>query len=161
MKHDSLISKFLLSNPFVRGIFEWFILVGTGICGLKFSWYNFSVFPVSNIFGGILILLAFLFHWWAEKDHKQAHENTDNIKFIVISGVYSKIRHPLYLSLIVLNIGIALSFGVLVSLFFVTLTIIHWVATSYFEEQKLKTKFPKEYTQYKQTVKWRMIPGIF
>lgn len=161
MKTNALTSKLLLSNPFKRGMVEWLILVVTGTCGLIFSWYNVSVFPVTNIFGGILILSAFLFHWWAERDHKQAHEKTDNIECIVMSGVYSKIRHPLYLSLIVFNIGIALSFGVLVTLLIALLTIFHWIATAYFEELKLEIKFKEDYTQYKQSVKRRMIPGIF
>ena len=161
MDKDSLTSKILLSNPFKRGIIEWIILVGSGILGLKFSWYNYSIFPVSNVLGGVLVLLAFLFHWLTEKDHKQAHEKTDNIQLIVTSGVYSKIRHPLYLSLIVLNIGIALLFGILVTLILVLLTVIHWIATSYVEEQKLELKFQEEYKQYKQTVRWRLIPGIF
>jgi hypothetical protein len=38
---------------------ELFILIGTGIGGLVFSWKKFSIFPASNILGGILILLAF------------------------------------------------------------------------------------------------------
>jgi Putative protein-S-isoprenylcysteine methyltransferase len=161
MKIESAISTFLLLNPFKRGMFEWFILVGTGICGLIFSWYNFSIFPFSNILGGFLILFAFLFHWWAEKGHKQAHEQADNIEKIVSSGVYSKIRHPLYLSLIVLNIGIALSFGILITLIIALLTVVHWAATSYKEEQILQNRFQDEYTQYKKSVRWRMIPGIF
>ncbi len=161
MKTKSMISTFLLLNPFKRGMFEWIILVGTGICGLKLSWHNFSIFPVSNIFGGFLVLFAFLFHWWAEKDHKQAHERSDSIEMIVNSGVYSKIRHPLYLSLIVLNLGIALSFGVLITLILALLTVIHWGATSYKEEQLLLQRFQDEYTQYKESVRWRMIPGIF
>jgi len=161
MKIESTITTFLLSNPLIRGLLEWLILVGSGILGLIFSWYNFSIFPVSNIFGGILILFAFLFHLWAEKDHKQAHEQTDNINKIVSSGVYSKIRHPLYLSLIVLNIGIALSFGVLITFIIALLTVVHWGATSYKEEQILQIRFQDEYTLYKKSVKWRMIPGIF
>jgi len=128
---------------------------------LIFSWYSFSIFPISNIIGGFLILFSFLFHWWAEKDHKQAHEHTDNIDKIITSGVYSKIRHPLYLSLIIINIGIALSFGVLITLIIALLTVIHWVATSFKEEQILQIKFQDGYTQYKKSVRWRMIPGIF
>ena len=161
MKTESTISAFLLLNPFKRCIAEWLILVGTGICGLIFSWYSFSIFPISNIIGGFLILFSFLFHWWAEKDHKQAHEHTDNIDKIITSGVYSKIRHPLYLSLIIINIGIALSFGVLITLIIALLTVIHWVATSFKEEQILQIKFQDGYTQYKKSVRWRMIPGIF
>ncbi len=161
MEKESLALKFFLSNPFKRGIIEWIILIGTGICGLVFSWKNFSIYPVSNVLGGFLILFAFLFHGWAEKNHKHAHERSENIEMIVNTGVYSKIRHPLYLSIIVLNIGIALSFGVLITLIIVLLTAIHWIATSYKEEQILLQRFQDEYLQYKKSVRWRMIPGIF
>ena len=161
MKTESKLSAFLLSNPLKRGVVEWIILVGTGICGLIFSWPRLSVFPVSNIIGGLIILFFFFFHWWAEKDHKQAHEQSDNIDKIITAGVYSRIRHPLYLSLVVLNIGIALLFGVLITLVIALLTAIHWVATSFKEEQILQFRFQDEYTQYKKSVRWRMIPGIF
>lgn len=161
MKNTSKISNFLLTNPFKRGLFEWFILISTGILGTILSWDSFSIFPYTNILGGILILLAFIFHGRAEKDHKQAHKKTDKIKKVVTSGVYSKIRHPLYISIIISNIGIALAFGVLITLLIVPLTVIHWVATSFKEEQMLQLKFRDEYAQYKESVPWRMIPGIF
>jgi protein-S-isoprenylcysteine O-methyltransferase Ste14 len=95
MKNGSKIESFLLSNPFHRGMVESFILVGSGICGLIFSWAKFSVSPASNILGGLLIFSALLFHRWAEKEHKQAHEKSENVSRIVNSGIYSKIRHPL------------------------------------------------------------------
>jgi protein-S-isoprenylcysteine O-methyltransferase Ste14 len=161
MKSKSIIDAFLLSNPFHRGMVEWLVLVGTGICGLVFSWPKFSIFPVSNILGGLLVFSAFVFHWWAEKEHKQAHERSEDIDTLVTSGVYAKIRHPLYVSLIFLNIGIALSFGVMITFIMALLTIIHWISTSLKEEEALVQKFPDEYSQYKLSVRWRMIPGIF
>jgi protein-S-isoprenylcysteine O-methyltransferase Ste14 len=161
VKSKSIIDTFLLSNPFHRGMVEWIILVGTGICGLVFSWTKFSVFPISNILGALLIISAFMFHWWAEKEHKQAHERSKNIDTIVTSGVYAKIRHPLYLSLIFLNIGIALAFGVIITFILALLTIIHWVLTGLKEEEALIKQFPDKYARYKQHVRWRMIPGVF
>jgi protein-S-isoprenylcysteine O-methyltransferase Ste14 len=161
MKSGSIIDSFLLSNPFHRGMVEWLILVGSGICGLVFSWAKFSIFPVSNILGGLLILSAFVFHMWTEKEHRQAHERSEDIDTLVTSGVYAKIRHPLYLSIIILNIGIALSFGVFLTFIMALLTIIHWIATSLKEEEVLLQKFPDAYNQYKISVRWRMIPGIF
>lgn len=161
MKSGSIIDSFLLSNPFHRGMVEWLILVGSGICGLVFSWAKFSIFPVSNILGGLLILSAFVFHLWTEKEHRQAHERSEDIDMLVTSGAYAKIRHPLYLSIIILNIGIALSFGVFLTFIMALLTIIHWIATSLKEEEVLLQKFPDAYNQYKISVRWRMIPGIF
>jgi len=161
VKTGSVIDAFLLSNPFPRVMVEWLILVGTGICGLVFSWARFSIPPVSNIIGGLLIICALVFHWWTEKEHRQAHEPTEDIDMIVTRGVYAKIRHPLYLSLIILNIGISLCFGILPTFILALLTILHWVATSLKEENALLKKFPEDYNQYKDAVKWRMVPGIF
>lgn len=161
MKIGSIIDDFLLSNPFYRGMVEWLILIGTGICGLVFSWTTFSVSPFSNILGGILIILSFTFHCRAEKDHKQAHEQSKNIDTIVSSGVYRKIRHPLYLSLICFNFGIALAFGTLITFILALLMIFHWIATLLKEEEILLQRFPDAYKQYKISVRWRLIPGIF
>lgn len=161
MKSGAMIDAFLLSNPFHRGMVEWLILVGTGICGLMFSWTKFSIFPISNMLGGLLILSAFAFHCWAHMEHKQAHKRSEDIDTLVTSGVYAKIRHPLYLSLIFLNIGIALSFGVMITFILALLTIVHWIATSIKEEEILLQRFPDAYRQYKLAVRWRMIPGIF
>jgi protein-S-isoprenylcysteine O-methyltransferase Ste14 len=161
VNNGSIIDTFLLSNPFHRGMVEWLILVGTGIFGLVFSWPAFSIFPVSNIIGGLLIIAAFVFHWWTEKEHRQAHEPTDSINLVVTKGVYAKIRHPLYLSIIILNLGIGLCFGILPTFIIALLTIIHWIATSLKEEEALLQKFPDAYGRYKITVRWRMVPGIF
>jgi len=161
MKDGNVFEAFFLSNPFYRGMVELVILIGTGICGLVFSWTTFSIFPLSNIIGGVLILLGFVFHCWTEKDHKMAHEQSRDINMIVTTGVYSRIRHPLYLSMVVMNVGIALAFGVMVTFVIVLLTIIHWIITSLKEEEVLIQEFPDEYMRYKQAVRWRMIPGVF
>ena len=161
MKSGSIINAFFLSSPFLRGMVELLILVASGICGLVFSWTRFSIFPVSNILGGLIIILALGFHSWTHKDHKQAHARTKDIDTLVTSGAYAKIRHPLYLSGIILNLGIALAFGVLITFIIALLTVIHWIFTSLKEEEILLQRFPDAYHQYKLSVRWRMIPGIF
>jgi len=126
MKSRNVLNAFFLSNPFYRGMAEKIILVGTGICGLVFPWKAFPVFPLSRMLGGILILLAYVFHRWAHKKHKQAHEGSQEIETIVTTGVFSKIRHPLYLSIIFMNMGIALAFGVMMTSVLALLTTIHY-----------------------------------
>jgi hypothetical protein len=64
MKSCKAIDAFFLSNPFYRGMAEKIILVGTGICGLAFSWRPFPIFPFSHLLGGVLIISAYGFHWW-------------------------------------------------------------------------------------------------
>ncbi len=161
MKNRNLIDTVLLSNPIHRGMIEYLLLIGTGILGLFFSWSKLPFFPVLNIVGGILILSGFLFHVYAEKNHKQAHEKSADIVKIVKNGVFSKIRHPLYLSAIIINLGIALAFGVVLTLLIALCSIFHWIITALKEEEFLLQKFGQDYSQYKKNVRWRFLPGIF
>ena len=161
MKNRNLIDTVLLSNPIHRGMIEYLLLIGTGILGLFFSWSKLPFFPVLNIVGGILILSGFLFHVYAGKNHKQAREKSADIVKIVKNGVFSKIRHPLYLSAIIINLGIALAFGVVLTLLIALCSIFHWIITALKEEEFLLQKFGQDYSQYKNNVRWRFLPGIF
>jgi protein-S-isoprenylcysteine O-methyltransferase Ste14 len=161
MMNGNLIDTLLLSNPIHRGIIEYILLIGTGILGLLFTWSKLPFFPVLNIVGGILILGGFLFHVYAGKNHKQAHEKSADIVKIVKNGVFSKIRHPLYLSAIIINLGIALAFGVVLTLLIALCSIFHWIITALKEEEFLLQKFGQDYSQYKKNVRWRFLPGIF
>ena len=161
MKHNNITNILLLSNPLYRGIIEYLLLFGTGIIGLLFSWSKLPLFPVLNIFGGILILGGFIFHIFSERDHKQAHEKSTDIVRIVSSGFFSKIRHPLYLSVIVMNLGIAFCFGVVATLLIALVSVIHWIMTALKEEEYLLKTFGEDYRQYKRNVQWRFLPGVF
>ena len=161
MKNVKLIDAVLLSNPIHRGMIEYLLLIGTGILGLFFLWSKLPLFPVLNIVGGILILSGLLFHVHAEKNHKQAHEKSADIVKIMKNGIFSKIRHPLYTSMIIINLGIALAFGVLVTFIIAIVSILHWIMTALKEEEFLLQKFGEEYSLYKKNTRWRFLPGIF
>jgi len=155
------LHTFLQSNPLYRGLAEKIVIVATGIGGLVCSWVTLPFSPWSNILGGLLAFAAYAFHLWAERDHREAHSVSQDIEFLVTSGVYAKIRHPLYLSLIAMNIGLALAFGVLVTCVLALLSVGHWTLTAREEEAVLSQRFPQAYARYRQKVRWRMIPGIF
>jgi protein-S-isoprenylcysteine O-methyltransferase Ste14 len=140
---------------------EYILLIGTGILGLFFSWSKLPFSPVLNIIGGILILGGLLFHVHAEKNHKQAHEKSADIAEIVKDGIFSKIRHPLYTSAVIINLGIALAFGVILTLIIAIVSMLHWVMTALKEEEALLQRFGEEYSLYKKEVRWRFIPGVF
>ncbi len=161
MNNGNLIDTVLLSNPIHRGMIEYLLLIGTGILGLFFSWSKLPFFPMLNIVGGILILSGFLSHVYIEKDHKQAHEKSADIVKIVNKGGFSKIRHPLYLTAIIINLGIALAFGIVLTLLIAVCSTFHWIMTALKEEEFLLQKFGEEYRQYKGNVRWRFLPGIF
>lgn len=161
MKKHKFIEKYLLLNPFIKGNIEVGIIIISGIISIIFKLWKIPFFPVINIIGGFFIIFAFLFHGYCEKFHKQAHDNTSEIKNIVTTGIYSKLRHPIYLSLIIMNIGTALAFNSWLSLFFGIIFSLSWVFTALKEETYLLNKFGGEYEQYMKDVRWRLIPGIF
>ena len=134
MKTSGCGSRLLLSNPFHRGLVEYALLFGSGILGLIFAWSRIPWFPVSNIAGGVLLIAGLWFHLHAEKRHKQAHDRAAAITSIVKEGAFSKIRHPLYLGVIVMNLGLALAFGVVVTLAIALASMFHWIATALAEE---------------------------
>ncbi len=161
MNVQTLLSKYLLVKPTIRMMIEWPVIILVGILGEILSWGRLPLSPYSNFIGGGIFIGGWVFHARCHKAHKQAHEQSRQIEGIVTTGVFSKIRHPMYLSLVVMYIGLAVAWGILwmivPSLFFSALT----VMTAVKEEEYLLKKFGRKYEQYMQHVPWRLIPGIF
>ena len=161
MEKKNIIERYLLLKPVIKGYIEIGIIVTAGILCAVFDFWRISVFRVINITGIILLAAALLFHYYCERYHKNAHKETKDINKLVITGVYSIIRHPIYLSLIITNIGTALVFNAWISLIIGLVFSTSWVLTVIKEEKQLIFKFGKEYKEYMDKVRWRIIPGIF
>ncbi len=161
MDKRSLLDRLLLSKPTNRVIIQWVILAVTGIVGIQYSWSTIPYFPVTNITGGIILLAGIALHKYSKRRHKDACQISENITMIITDNIYSKIRHPLYLSSIFMNFGYALACGVLWTLIlaFIFSGLVILVAIK--EEEFLLEKFGEEFKDYMTKVQWRMIPGIF
>ncbi|MFP4562336.1 MAG: methyltransferase family protein [Spirochaetia bacterium] len=151
---------YLLMNPGLRGLIEWGILFASGIVGVLVTFPRLPGFPVTAFAGGALFLGGLVFHMIAERVHAEAHKNTKVISRIVDTGMYGKIRHPLYASLIICNVGIGIGFGVYWTLGLALLFSVFSMLTAVEEERFLSRGLP-EYAEYMERVKWRMIPGVF
>jgi protein-S-isoprenylcysteine O-methyltransferase Ste14 len=80
---------------------------------------------------------------------------------LVTSGVYSVIRHPSYLGLLVLSLGWALAFRSGVGVLLAALLIPPLLARIRSEERLLHSQFGAEYDSYRARTPWRLIPGLF
>jgi protein-S-isoprenylcysteine O-methyltransferase Ste14 len=148
-------------NPFIKGNIELCLIILSGILSVSFNVLLIPLFPITNIIGGLFTIFAIMFHIYCEKSHHEAHKNTDSINKLITSGIYSKLRHPIYLSNIIIYIGIALAFSSSISLALGFILSLTWFITSLIEVKILMEKFGQKYTEYKKITRWRIIPGLF
>jgi protein-S-isoprenylcysteine O-methyltransferase Ste14 len=79
---------------------------------------------------------------------------------LVTTGIYSKIRNPSYLGLIVSTLGWGLAFRSIVGVVLAALMIVPLVGRMNAEEKLLSSHFGGEYAAYRARTK-RLIPGIY
>jgi protein-S-isoprenylcysteine O-methyltransferase Ste14 len=79
---------------------------------------------------------------------------------LVTNGIYSHIRNPSYLGLLVMSLGWALAFRSGVGVLLAALNIVPIVARIRSEEKLLRAHFGEEYEAYRART-WRLIPGVY
>jgi protein-S-isoprenylcysteine O-methyltransferase Ste14 len=156
-----LLDAYLLARPALRGWFEWGVLCLTGVAGLAVGTARLPLGPVPHIAGALLFASGMCLHLYSERSHREAHKRSSGLTAIVDRGMYARIRHPLYLSLIVMDLGIALAFAVPWTLIPAGVFSLLAVLTALREETYLLGRFPGRYGRYRARVRWRMIPGLF
>ncbi len=161
MKPQNLIQRIAVIEPNKIMSIGFVAIIITGILGELFSWPRISCHPAVTILGWILVVSGLVLHIYCHKFHKKAHESSKNIDAIVQSGPFGMIRHPMYLGLIFLYLGIALAWGIIwifiPSILFTLL--IPMMAVN--EERFLLSTLGDQYRDYMRQVPWRFIPGIF
>jgi protein-S-isoprenylcysteine O-methyltransferase Ste14 len=156
----NLLDRYLLAKPVTRMLVEWPIMIGTGIIGMVFSLQRIPFCPISNIIGGLILLGSWAFHAQCHKSHRQAHQQSGKIESLVTTGIYSRIRHPMYTSLILMYLGFSLAWGLVLILIPVFLFSLLAILTALKEEEFLIIKFGDEYKYYMRKVPYRFIPKI-
>jgi protein-S-isoprenylcysteine O-methyltransferase Ste14 len=74
---------------------------------------------------------------------------------VISTGVFSRVRHPMYLGVILFYLGLFFTTLSLLSLVFLVVIFLFYDHIASFEEKQLEQKFGKEYIDYKEkTPKW-------
>lgn len=92
--------------------------------------------------------------------HGRAEDGFENTQILVQSGIYSQIRHPMYLSLVLLGTGVSLKALTQASIALAVVNCIALVATAVREEKETVQKFGSSYSQYMTRTK-RFFPGVW
>jgi len=162
MKVPNFMDRYLRAKPNRRILsVELPIIIIIGVLGEVFSWAKIPWSPYSNIAGGIIIIVGYILHVRCHRAHKQAHAQSKQIEEIVTTGVFSRIRHPMYLSLIIIFFGLVIAWGVVWMFLPFLLVLVLIVMTAIKEEEFLLQRFGHRYEQYMKETPWRLIPGIF
>lgn len=137
-------------------------LLGFIIAGLnyRFGWYVLSL--RSSIIAAIVFLLAYLLY--AEVLRENAYlsrtiEVQENQK-VIDTGLYGVVRHPMYSATIILFLSMPMVLGSIYSfIIFLAYPII--IAMRIKGEEEFLEKELEGYKEYKNKVKYRMIPFIW
>jgi protein-S-isoprenylcysteine O-methyltransferase Ste14 len=126
--------------------------------------YHYQIYQVPvilNIFrskpiGIILILVSLIIFYISIKQFNKHSEDpipTSPSNLIIINGIYSYTRNPMYLALLLMQIGIGMLLSVIHIVMFTVLT---YLILKYFvifpEEKYLEDKFGDIYVRYKKSV---------
>lgn len=79
---------------------------------------------------------------------------------LVTDGIYTRLRNPSYLGLVINAVGWALAFRSSVGLILAALTLIPLIARIHSEEALLRGQFGAEYEAYCAR-SWRLLPGVY
>ena len=96
---------------------------------------------------GIIIGLAGIALSVSSAVAKKGFERLDHL---VTEGIYSRMRHPMYLGVILIHIGLPLAFKSLLTLISTVVWIPFLLMWKYMEDKDLAERFGNEYIEYKK-----------
>ena len=129
----------------------WFHIIGIPLLSISFLILIVLEFKFSFLIipGILLLLIGITLIYLSYIDIKQDFLKA---KKITSTGIYSRVRHPMYLGIILLFIGISLIiYSLLVSIYsLIGIILIIWQA--FYEEKYLEKRFDKDFLNYKKQV---------
>ncbi len=81
--------------------------------------------------------------------------------YLTTDGCYGRIRHPGYLALILLTLGVCLLAAGVSALAWAVPFALGLASRVQLEERLLASEFGDVYRNYQSAVRWRIVPGIF
>jgi protein-S-isoprenylcysteine O-methyltransferase Ste14 len=138
----------------------WVILLV--FCGLdhRFAWSPVS-WPVLLV-GNVLIMLGFLIDFFVFRENSYGASTIETFEDqkVISTGFYALVRHPMYMGVLVMMIGVPLALGSwwgLVILALITPVLLWRIL----DEEKLLKKDLPGYREYTQKVRYRLVPYLW
>ena len=127
----------------------------------RFHWWPAVPF-FASVAGDVLVAIGFLIIFFVYKENTFASATIEvySEQRVVSSGLYALVRHPMYMGGFVFFVGAALSLGSWWGLlaFLLMMPAFIWRIS---DEEKLLTKDLPGYAEYKNAVRYRLVPFIW
>jgi len=102
--------------------------------------------------GTPIVLLSFYFESKSCSVLGKPQSHPQEIRKLVTSGVYSKMRHPVYLGRMLMNLGFLIIFPIVPMLIVAIVFVIVWYLVALHEEMFLMKRFGRNYKKYREKV---------
>ena len=126
----------------------------------RFGWTTVPLFVV--IAGDALVLLGyyFIFLVFRQNTYSSATIELAANQKVIDSGPYSLLRHPMYAGALLYLLGTPLALGAYWGLvpFVAVIPFLIW---RIFDEEMMLTRELEGYGEYKQRVRYRLVPGVW
>lgn len=140
--------------------FAWLFVVALGH---RFGWNHLCPYYISALGFLLLPISNFLvFNTFAENNFASSavRIQSERNHYVVSTGIYSIVRHPMYIGTIISYIALPLILNSLWGLLIGLLISAMFIARIFGEEKMLEEELPG-YKEYEQEVKYRLIPYVW
>lgn len=146
-------------------IYTVMLFVLLGVAGLDAGRYGWSTLPlVVQIAGYGGFLLAMAVTYWAMASNPFlatiVRIQGDRGQYVVTTGPYRYVRHPMYAAILIMWPGVALLLGSWWALVPAVVIVVVFVIRTAREDKTLQAELPG-YADYAQRTRYRLVPGIW
>jgi protein-S-isoprenylcysteine O-methyltransferase Ste14 len=138
------------------------LLAVPGLDAVRFGWSEVPFGAKALGFFGYIPALVFAF--WAMKENAYSSDvvriQEDRGHSVCTTGPYRYVRHPMYVGVILFVLCFPLSLGSLYSFIPAIVIVVLFIIRTSLEDKTLQEELPG-YTEYAQTVRYRLIPGVW
>lgn len=137
-------------------------IVGFILAGLD---YRFSLLPLPSfisIIGSILFIISYVLYAEVLRENTYLSRTikVEKDQKVIDTGLYSIVRHPMYMATLILFLSMPLVLGSIIS-FLVFLIYPFIIIKRLKKEEEFLEKELDGYSEYKKKVKYRLIPFIY
>jgi protein-S-isoprenylcysteine O-methyltransferase Ste14 len=146
-------------------IYTVMIFVVFAVAGLDAGRFGWSVMPIAlQVVGFVALILAMAVTYWAMATNPFLSTivriQDDRGHYVITTGPYRYVRHPMYAMMFFMYPGIALELGSWRALIPATVIVIVFVIRTALEDQTLQAELPG-YAEYAQRTRYRLVPGVW